>query len=111
MSRTQPPTAIATEPASQAAPPRPGGRAGRLTPPSCSLSSAMEHSESREKAVDLRHMVRESGRLAHLDGPRPRQLDRDDLLDTARTRGHDRNPVGHEDRLGDLVRDENGGTG
>src|SRR5438445_649510 len=41
-----------------------------------------------------------------LGGPRPRQLHRHEIADLAGARGHDDDPIGEEDRLVDVVRDE-----
>src|SRR5215470_7317611 len=41
-----------------------------------------------------------------LDGPRPRQVDREDARQATGPRRHDHDLVGEQDRLGDRVRDE-----
>src|SRR5689334_3101396 len=48
-------------------------------------------------------------RMLHVEGARRRQVDRDDLLDARRPRREHRNASGEEDRLADLMGDEQGG--
>src|SRR3954447_11520187 len=54
-------------------------------------------------AVDLGELRREPDLL---DLPRARQVDRDGVLDGAGAGGHDDDPVGQADRLGEVVGDE-----
>src|SRR5262249_54760283 len=58
---------------------------------------------------DLRLVARELRRRLHRVVPRVRQVDLERRLDAPGTRRHDRDAVRHEDRLVDVVRDEEHG--